>query len=91
VKSDQSQVATALADVFISPNESDRNFEAANVVDGLFAISRGLHAVAKAITALGNNDAATPMGAVEMLAKEVRDGFRALAEMQNRFTTESPD
>ena len=43
----------ALVDVtkspFWSPNESDRNMEPANVVDGLFAIARGLQAVATAI------------------------------------------
>jgi hypothetical protein len=53
----------------------DTNMEAANVVDGLFAIARGLQAVAGAINKLGINDAATPMGAIETLAKEVRDGF----------------
>jgi hypothetical protein len=37
---------------FESPNESDRNGETANVVDGLFAIARGLHAVAKAIESI---------------------------------------
>lgn len=34
---------------FTSPNEADRNLEPANVVDGLFAIARGLHDVADAI------------------------------------------
>ena len=38
-----------LGDLFVSPNESDRNGEPANVVDGLFAISRALKDVAKAI------------------------------------------
>jgi len=42
-------VAKAIRETLISPNESDRNFEAANVVDGLFAIARALMAVAKAI------------------------------------------
>jgi len=44
-----------LLDCFISPNESDRNLEAANVVDGLFAIARGLTAIAKAIEELKAN------------------------------------
>lgn len=39
----------ALLDVFISPNESDSNGEAANVVDGLFAIARSLRKLAGAI------------------------------------------
>ena len=38
-----------LLDCFISPSECDRNLEAANVVDGLFAIARGLTAIADAI------------------------------------------
>ena len=42
---------TLLAGNLRSPNESDSNGEAANVVDGLFAIARGLHAVAEAIKA----------------------------------------
>jgi hypothetical protein len=33
----------------ISSNESDRNLEAANVVDGLFAIARGLNRLAEAV------------------------------------------
>ena len=35
-------VSAALRDTLISPNETDSNFEAANVVDGLFAISRSI-------------------------------------------------
>jgi hypothetical protein len=34
---------------FTSPNEIDRNHEPANVVDGLFAVSRALHDIADAI------------------------------------------
>ena len=43
------QIASALHDTLISPNEADQNSEAANVVDGLFAIARALHCVAAAI------------------------------------------
>ena len=39
----------ALRDCLISPNEGDRNGEAANVVDGLFAIARALDHLASAI------------------------------------------
>jgi hypothetical protein len=42
-------VALAIEYALVSPNEMDRNFENANVVDGLFAISRALWGVAKAI------------------------------------------
>lgn len=34
---------------FTSPNELDRNGEPANVVDGLFAIARGLNRIADAL------------------------------------------
>ena len=37
----------------ISPNESDRNLEAANVVDGLFAIARGLNRLAEGCVCTG--------------------------------------
>jgi hypothetical protein len=51
---DQSMVKKSeLLECFISPNENDRNLEAANVVDGLFIIGRGLYAVAAAIRELG--------------------------------------
>jgi hypothetical protein len=43
--------ADALRDALISLNERDSNLEPANVVDGLFAIARGLVAVAEAIEA----------------------------------------
>lgn len=39
-------IANAIHDNFTSPNETDSNFEAANVVDGLFAIARALHKIA---------------------------------------------
>jgi len=43
------QIAQAIRDVLVSPNESDSNLEAANVVDGLFAIARALHDIAAEI------------------------------------------
>ena len=64
-------IAAALNEVFISANESDSNLEPANVVDGLFAIARGLHHVAHSIDRLGVNGADTSMGAIELLALEV--------------------
>jgi hypothetical protein len=42
-------VADALRGVFVSPNEADRNMEPANVVDGLFAVARAIHELARAI------------------------------------------
>jgi hypothetical protein len=41
-------LAGAIWGTLQSPNEVDRNLENANVVDGLFAIARGLHHVARA-------------------------------------------
>jgi hypothetical protein len=40
-------IANAILKTLISPNECDTNFEAANVVDGLFAVARALHHIAK--------------------------------------------
>lgn len=42
-------ISDAITSALTSPNEMDRNLEPANVVDGLFAIARGLQAVADAI------------------------------------------
>jgi hypothetical protein len=51
-----------LLECFISPNENDRNCEAANVVDGLFIVGRALYAVAKAIDKLAGANASIPDG-----------------------------
>lgn len=39
----------AIANALVSVNESDSNGEAANVVDGLFAIARSIRRLAEAI------------------------------------------
>jgi hypothetical protein len=41
--------ASARRDTRISSNESDTNWEAANVVDGLFAIARALQVIGGAL------------------------------------------
>ena len=46
---DDDTIQEAIREVFISPNEEDRNSEPANVVDGLFAIARSLSAVAESL------------------------------------------
>ena len=46
-------LSSAVNTNFTSPNENDSNWEAANVVDGLFAIARSIHALAKAINEHG--------------------------------------
>lgn len=43
----QRTTAEALYETLISPNESDSNMEPANVVDGLFAIAKAIHRLAK--------------------------------------------
>ena len=45
-------MAQAIRATLESPNESDSNFENANVVDGLFAISRSIRHLAAAIRLL---------------------------------------
>ncbi len=40
----------AIRATLISPNESDSNLEAANVVDGLFAIARAIENLAAAVS-----------------------------------------
>ena len=49
-------IAQAIRDTLISPNEVDRNLEAANIVDALFAVARGLFAIAEAIKEHGKAD-----------------------------------
>ena len=68
-----------IAEGLWSANESDRNGEQANVVDGLFAIARGLELVAGAIDRLGNADAATQMGALEGHGKAILDASTRVA------------
>jgi hypothetical protein len=47
------KIASALHETLISPNELDSNLEAANVVDGLFAIARAIHHLAEAVEHTG--------------------------------------
>lgn len=50
------ETAEALYETLISPNESDSNLEAANVVDGLFFIGRAIARLAKAVEALRDDE-----------------------------------
>jgi hypothetical protein len=45
----ESAIAKALVATLISPNESDSNWEAANAVDGLYAVARAIQALAAAV------------------------------------------
>jgi hypothetical protein len=65
--------ARAMTEALVSPNETDANLEPANVTDGLFAIARS-------IDRLGTNGPDTNLGAVELLAVEVRNGLALVAD-----------
>ncbi len=54
-------ITDGLGSTLISPNEVDLNMEAANVVDGLFAIARALHDVAAAIRERTAEDGKRPV------------------------------
>jgi len=61
-------IVDALTATLISPNELDTNFEAANVVDGLFAIARELHNVAEAIRESDRRASESPVRMVKATA-----------------------
>ena len=53
--------------------------EDGNVASGLFAIAEALHSVAEAIIKLGFNNASTPMGAIEGMTCEIKEGLEDIA------------
>jgi hypothetical protein len=77
-------LSSALLATLISPNESDQNFEAANVVDGLFAISRSLDRIAAALERLASSTS-HQKGDVAEVVREIKKGF---AEAQQTMTKE---
>ena len=70
-------IASAIECSLQSPNVSDRNGEAANVVDALDELASAIRFAAKH---LGFNDASTPMGAIEGLGKCITDGADTIAD-----------
>jgi hypothetical protein len=66
----------ALSRVFISPNEHDSNGEAANMVDGLFAVAR---AISYGARHLGGGDSTDHRGAMEVFSDTVENSARAIA------------
>ena len=70
------EIGNALFGVFTSPNVSDSNYEAANMVD---VIDRLGHQIQNAAKWLGNGDASTHMGALEAHGKAVLEGCTAVA------------
>ena len=55
------------------------DFQVEKLTQAFLEIATSLNRCAKAIERLGTNDAATRMGAIEMLAKETRDGLYTLS------------
>jgi hypothetical protein len=51
-----------------------------NQVEALFAIAEALRSVAYQIRDLGTAGAATPLGAIEFLAVQVKDGLSSVSE-----------
>jgi hypothetical protein len=74
------EIANALRDVLMSPNVEDSNGEIANAVDTLNNIAKALWFGVKH---LGLNDADSPLGALENLALEVRNGSQCIADGLN--------
>ena len=78
------KLADAIRDTLISPNETDVNLESANVVDGLFFIGRAIQQVARSLSDLGTAGAATPMGAIEFLAVELKTASELIAGVMDQ-------
>ncbi len=68
--------AQAIYDTLMSPNVSDSNGEAANIVDVISAVAQSIRHAAKS---LGSADAATPMGALEAHGKCILDASERIA------------
>lgn len=76
------RIAQAIVDAGVTPRESDRNGEPANIVDGLFAIARSIDRLAGAIEASGdgvvNVRVAAGKGVAEHVARAVHDEMRRI-------------
>ncbi len=77
---ERNAVADALRETLISPNVSDRNMEDANVVDTLDNCASGLQRIGRALERLGLDEASTPLGAIEVLSKEIKEGSERIAD-----------
>jgi hypothetical protein len=79
-----SPTADALRDTLISPNESDRNLESANVVDGLFALARAADAISAAIfprnTLPGHDAGGGTVDSLTEAAMGITAGLHRIAE-----------
>ena len=81
------KLADAIKLTLISPNEPDVNLEPANVVDGLFFIGRAIEQVARSLSDLGTAGASTPMGAIEVLAMELKTASELIAGAMDQSST----
>jgi len=67
----------SLNDVLLSEAHGNPDGSPMNLTDG---VVHGLVRIAASLKMLGLADAATPLGAIEALSKEVHDGSRRIAE-----------
>jgi hypothetical protein len=54
--------------------------EEGNLAEAVFALAGSVDRLASAVQRLGVNDAATQMGAVEMLGNDVKEGLENIAQ-----------
>jgi hypothetical protein len=71
-------IAAALRATLVSPNVSDSNMEAANIVDVIDNGSRALWSLAGALNRLGSSDDRS--GAIEQLSAEIKHGSERIAD-----------
>jgi hypothetical protein len=74
----ENNTAEMIGNAFITDAERDRGGASANVVDGLFAIARGLSAVAEAVHALHQGHTSPSMAEVERFTQELKEGVQSL-------------
>ena len=76
-------VAEEIYTVGTSPSEMGRDLMDATLVDGLFAISRSIRALAASVDRLGTNngvhETGVAMGGLELLSFEMKNGMEAIA------------
>jgi len=51
-----------------------------NITEAIWALSGSVDRMATALHRLGTNNAATEMGAVEMLGKDIKEGLESIAQ-----------
>jgi hypothetical protein len=81
------QLAEAMRFVFVSPNVSDSNFEAANIVDVIDKVACGLFAIRNAIvpSGVGPGRGADGTGLIESLTEAVMDTSQSLRYLADQM------